>query len=173
MKYTFDDGKYTVTSYSGKVTAMRRGEAWRDLSGDKLFLAMIEEIDSLQAQLAAAKVIPKAVAQAVVPLDDLREVYIADDFAGDWHRPFENYVAGFTMGRRGIPDKVTVKDTVKDAAKDAVHEDTKRLDWFSEQGEAYGFESEHHGNRWTIAGAFATLRKAIDDSRKDTNGNSN
>ena len=40
--------------------------------------------------------------------------------------------------------------------------DAERLDWLQSQGEAYGFENYHEGNRWTIDGPFMFVRDAID-----------
>lgn len=46
------DGKYTVVFYhSGILKALRYGKEWRDLTGDGLVLAMLQEIIRLrQAQ---------------------------------------------------------------------------------------------------------------------------
>lgn len=44
----------------------------------------------------------------------------------------------------------------------AGQKDSERLDWLDQQSEAYGFESEHHGNRWVLDGPFKSIRAAID-----------
>jgi hypothetical protein len=44
-----DHGKYTVIHNDGmNLHALRHGEAWRDLSGDGLILAMAQEIEALR-----------------------------------------------------------------------------------------------------------------------------
>ena len=52
IKHTVGDGKYTIIFHdSGSMEALRYGEPWRDLTGDGLVLAMLQEIDSLKAAL--------------------------------------------------------------------------------------------------------------------------
>lgn len=51
---------------------------------------------------------------------------------------------------------------VKKALTDAERLDAKRLDWLDQQGESYGFQNEHHGNRWVLDGPFRSARAAID-----------
>lgn len=45
MRQDYDSGKYTVIfdRETGELRADRNGEAWRDLSGDKLFYWMLAE----------------------------------------------------------------------------------------------------------------------------------
>lgn len=48
LQVIVEGGKYEVRQYSdGKVLALRNGAPWRDLTGDKLVLALCQEIDSL------------------------------------------------------------------------------------------------------------------------------
>jgi hypothetical protein len=59
MRHDFEDGKYTVISNNGVLSALRYGDAWRkdDLIGDNLVLAMLTEVDELKrknAELQAA-----------------------------------------------------------------------------------------------------------------------
>lgn len=50
---TVADGKYTVKQdASGRLTALRYGEPWRDCVGDGLICALAYEVDSLREQLA-------------------------------------------------------------------------------------------------------------------------
>lgn len=42
------DGKYEVTSKNGSLTVKRYGQPWRDLTGDKLMLSLVYEIDRLR-----------------------------------------------------------------------------------------------------------------------------
>jgi hypothetical protein len=50
---TVGDGKYTVTQdASGRLTALRYGEPWRDCVGDGLICALAYEVNSLREQLA-------------------------------------------------------------------------------------------------------------------------
>lgn len=46
-EHTFDGGKYTVIQEPGKMTALRHGEPWRDLTGDNLIYWMMVEIEVL------------------------------------------------------------------------------------------------------------------------------
>ena len=55
-KFTFEEGKYTVTSEAGKMVAYRYDEAWRDLTGDKLIGAMLSEIEMLTERATASEV---------------------------------------------------------------------------------------------------------------------
>ncbi|MEO3931420.1 hypothetical protein WMO79_01215 [Micrococcaceae bacterium Sec7.4] len=49
-----EDGKYTITGIeTGRLEALRYGEPWRDLVGDKFILNMAQEIQRLRAELAA------------------------------------------------------------------------------------------------------------------------
>lgn len=47
---TLEDGKYTVEADGGICHALRNGEPWRSLTGDKLFGAMVNKIDELRAE---------------------------------------------------------------------------------------------------------------------------
>jgi hypothetical protein len=49
MKYYFEDGKYTVefNESTGRLSAFRHGQPWRDIQGDGLILAMLQEVDKL------------------------------------------------------------------------------------------------------------------------------
>ena len=50
------DNKYTVIQEpSGYIHALRNGEEWRDLSGDKLILSMAFEIRYLRKQLSISQ----------------------------------------------------------------------------------------------------------------------
>ena len=50
---TVADGKYTIKQdASGRLTALRHGESWRDCNGDGLVCALAHEVDSLREQLA-------------------------------------------------------------------------------------------------------------------------
>lgn len=49
--HTVADGKYTIIFDKGQLYALRYSEPWRDLVGDGLVLAMLQEIDSLKEQL--------------------------------------------------------------------------------------------------------------------------
>ena len=48
-KIELEDGKYTVLHHEehGGITVLRHGEPWRNETGDKLLLAMIEKIEQL------------------------------------------------------------------------------------------------------------------------------
>lgn len=50
LSITLADGKYTVIQYDdGRLCALRYGEPWRDLTGDKLVLALAQEVERLRA----------------------------------------------------------------------------------------------------------------------------
>lgn len=54
MQQTYEDGKYTVIfdEQSGALKALRYGDEWRDLSGDKLIYCMLAEHADAQAEIA-------------------------------------------------------------------------------------------------------------------------
>lgn len=50
---TFEDGKYTLSHSDGlNFKALRHGEPWRDLTGDGMVLAMLQEVESLDDKVA-------------------------------------------------------------------------------------------------------------------------
>lgn len=54
VRVSTDDGKYTVIQdESGAVRALRHGEEWRDLRGDKLALALAQDLDAERGRLEA------------------------------------------------------------------------------------------------------------------------
>lgn len=53
-KIVLENGKYTVLHENGvNLRALRHGEAWRELTGDGLVLAMAQRIEELEEQLQA------------------------------------------------------------------------------------------------------------------------
>ena len=54
MQQSYDDGKYTVTfnDKNGELKALRHGEPWKDLSGDKLIYCMLAAHADAQAEIA-------------------------------------------------------------------------------------------------------------------------
>lgn len=50
-----EDGKYTVLYDLGECKALRYGEPWRDLTGDKLIGCMLERIEELEARLGGVE----------------------------------------------------------------------------------------------------------------------
>lgn len=54
MRHDFDDGKYTVIfdETSGRMSALRYGDEWRDLCGDKLIYSMLSAYDSTSLEVA-------------------------------------------------------------------------------------------------------------------------
>jgi hypothetical protein len=51
-RITVGDGKYTVTHDNGAgFRALRYGEPWRDLTGDGLVLALVQEIEELREKV--------------------------------------------------------------------------------------------------------------------------
>lgn len=55
MRHDFLDGKYTVIfdETTGRLSALRYGEPWRDLVGDGMVLAMLQRVDALQQEVDA------------------------------------------------------------------------------------------------------------------------
>lgn len=55
MRHDFLDGKYTVIfdETTGRLSALRYGEPWRDLVGDGMVLAMLQRVDALQQEVGA------------------------------------------------------------------------------------------------------------------------
>lgn len=52
-RVTIYDGKYTIIQESGRgLRALRYGDEWRDLTGDGLVLALVQEIEDLRVQLS-------------------------------------------------------------------------------------------------------------------------
>lgn len=51
FKVELDSGKYTYIFDNGKQSALRYGEQWRDLSGDKFIYCLASEVDK-QKELA-------------------------------------------------------------------------------------------------------------------------
>ena len=47
-----ENGKYTLISDRGILKALRYGEPWRDLTGDKMISSMFSEIESLRQENA-------------------------------------------------------------------------------------------------------------------------
>jgi hypothetical protein len=49
IQHNFYDNKYTVTFHnSGQLEALRYGDSWRELTGDGLVLAMLQDYDNLK-----------------------------------------------------------------------------------------------------------------------------
>jgi len=46
--YTLEEGKYIIECDGGSVKALRYGEPWRDLTGDKLIGALLDELDRIR-----------------------------------------------------------------------------------------------------------------------------
>lgn len=56
IEHTVGDGKYTITYDNGVLSASRYdNKTWRDLTGDGMVLAMLQEIDNLKKQLQVSK----------------------------------------------------------------------------------------------------------------------
>ncbi len=57
LRTDLEDGKYTVIfdEATGGLSALRYGQVWRDLAGDKLVLALVHRIDELQRELDPKK----------------------------------------------------------------------------------------------------------------------
>jgi len=81
---TLDGGKYTVVQHSdGRLEALRYGETWRDLTGDNLFLALLDayeasarDAEALRAALEVEQVDLDFTIQAIVGRDPLEEIHL-------------------------------------------------------------------------------------------------
>lgn len=52
LEVSLENGKYTVVQEpNGSVKALRYGEEWRDLTGDKLVLCLAQEVEALQEKV--------------------------------------------------------------------------------------------------------------------------
>jgi hypothetical protein len=53
LRVSVEGDKYTVIQHrDGRVTALRHGQPWnRDLTGDKLILALAQEVDRLRREI--------------------------------------------------------------------------------------------------------------------------
>lgn len=68
LNVSIDNGKYTVIQNDdGTVSVNRYGECWREVTGDKLILALAYEIDRLREELNKPKEQPKLEAEAIEP----------------------------------------------------------------------------------------------------------
>lgn len=56
MRIELEDGKYTYLLDEGAQKALRYGEPWRDLCGDKFIYSMACEIERLQAENAELQI---------------------------------------------------------------------------------------------------------------------
>lgn len=77
MQQSFADGKYTVIYEGGKVTALRYGEPWQDLTGNNLVYWMLVEVDKLRENP------PAPTAQPKLPFADVCAMLPADVSWGD------------------------------------------------------------------------------------------
>jgi hypothetical protein len=51
LRVELEEGKYTVVQFeNGAAVALRYGEPWRTLTGDKLVLALAQEVAELRAE---------------------------------------------------------------------------------------------------------------------------
>lgn len=55
FKVELDNGRYTYIFDNGRQTALRYGEEWRNLNGDKLVYFMASEIDKQKEQIEILK----------------------------------------------------------------------------------------------------------------------
>lgn len=49
------DGKYTIVKRNGRLSCLRYGEEWRDLTGDKMVLCMAMEIMDLRSKNSSSR----------------------------------------------------------------------------------------------------------------------
>ena len=52
MNYKIDveGGKYTFTNNNGSIEILRRGKKWRNGTGDKALLCLLQEVESLETE---------------------------------------------------------------------------------------------------------------------------
>lgn len=78
-----DGGKYTVINDNGKLSALRHGQPWQDLSGNNLVYWMMVEIEQLRARLNS-----EAITKLLTHYDygQLAEDMLNDKPMPDWLR---------------------------------------------------------------------------------------
>ncbi len=68
---TVADGKYTVQADGdGRLRCLRYGEEWRDLTGDGMVLALVQEIEALRADKARLEAENRRLSEQVAALPD-------------------------------------------------------------------------------------------------------
>ena len=90
IKIDLADGKYTYLFDNGKQKALRYGEPWRDLTGDKLVFclaARVEELEQENRQLKGGHTGPvvDAAYAAMYRLNDLMGLYFPQRVTEDAH----------------------------------------------------------------------------------------
>lgn len=68
--YTFEDAKYTLRIDEEGMTAKRYGEEWRDLTGDKMVLSILNAFDGVLDEREEAR---EELAHARALLSELRD----------------------------------------------------------------------------------------------------
>jgi hypothetical protein len=66
-----EDGKYTALYDNGILIALRYGEPWRDMTGDKFTAALVDRIDQLETKIEADRAAMRLALDALldIPLD--------------------------------------------------------------------------------------------------------
>lgn len=91
---TVEDGKYTVVFEDGKLYALRYGEPWRDLTGDKFVYALMCRIQALEAEKAEASTLmldPKTMLQPNALLAELKFTEVPAGVAYRYERASEPF----------------------------------------------------------------------------------
>lgn len=94
QEVTVEDGKYTVVFDDGKLYALRYGERWRDLTGDKFVYALMCRIQALEAEKAEASTLtldPKVMMKPNPILDDLPFVEVPAGVSYRYERASEPF----------------------------------------------------------------------------------
>lgn len=147
------DGKYTIRrDGDGRMHCLRYNEPWRDLTGDGMVLALVQEIQKLRDEVTSLK------SGTISFSDDLREIEsLKKDLARVTAERDEALCATAF-------ERVTVSELRADLA--CVMADRHRLDWLSE---SCADVFEEHGEWYVGTAAPAkTLRAALDSVRKGT-----
>ena len=84
MRFDLCEGKYTyVLTADYKQYALRYGEEWRDLAGDKFVLALASELHEARAELAAANANADGIMREALQWKDERDTARAELAARD------------------------------------------------------------------------------------------
>lgn len=78
---TLENGKYTIVGIEeGNLRALRHGDEWRSLVGDKLVLTMAQEIRRLEAELEEAREQAREISAVMEKVRALPRYSVADPF---------------------------------------------------------------------------------------------
>lgn len=95
QELVLEDGKYAVVfdDETGALKALRHGEPWRDLAGDKLVFALFSAVQELQRDLNSLKPHPDCDRACMFQCQQSREE-VSDEMALAFHRALDDSSIG-------------------------------------------------------------------------------